>query len=175
MFPFAPPPGQFLGDRPTAEAPDGPLSDDDRAGIRSLYPDPNDTINAGAIAGRVLPANSFALALMPPPSAGSFVTGIFGAQVVAVDENSGAVIAATVGGWSCDAASQQLEFDGSYQIQRLPLKRTYKVYAEPIGGLVSPADFSDVFSDLCSQNAASPCNTPVANANFNPRTRPASP
>jgi Matrixin len=34
MFPYAPPPGQFLGDRPTAQAPDGPLSDDDRAGIR---------------------------------------------------------------------------------------------------------------------------------------------
>jgi hypothetical protein len=31
MFPFAPPPGQFLGDRPKALAPDGPLADDDRA------------------------------------------------------------------------------------------------------------------------------------------------
>jgi hypothetical protein len=103
------------------------------------------------------------------------VTGIFGAQVVAVDANSGGVIAATVGGWSCNAASQQMQFDGSYQIQRLPLNRAYKVYAEPIGGLVSPADFSDVFSDLCSQNAASPCASPAANANFNPRTKPASP
>lgn len=52
MFPFAPPPGQFLGERPTAQAPDGPLSDDDRAGIRWLYPDPNDTVNIGAIEGR---------------------------------------------------------------------------------------------------------------------------
>jgi hypothetical protein len=65
MFPFAPPPGQFLGDRPTAEAPDGPLSDDDRAGIRSLYPDSNDKVNAGTISGRVLPANPFALATIP--------------------------------------------------------------------------------------------------------------
>jgi hypothetical protein len=41
MFPFAPPPGQFIGDRPTAAIPDGPLADDDRIGARFLYPDPN--------------------------------------------------------------------------------------------------------------------------------------
>ena len=67
MFPFAPPPGQFLGDRPTAQAPDGPLSDDDRAGIRSLYPDPTDSVNIGTISGRILPANPFALANIPSP------------------------------------------------------------------------------------------------------------
>ena len=65
MFPYAPPPGQFLGDRPTAQAPDGPLSDDDRAGIRSLYPDPGDSVNIGTISGRILPANPFALANTP--------------------------------------------------------------------------------------------------------------
>ncbi len=32
MFPFAPPPGQFTGARPTAQSPDAPLSDDDRTG-----------------------------------------------------------------------------------------------------------------------------------------------
>ena len=105
MFPFAPPPGQFLGSRPTVEAPDGPLSDDDRTGIRVLYPDPNDTVNVGAIRGRVLPANPFALAAIPAPSSGGSVTGIFGAHVVAVDTDTGAVIAGTLGGWSCDASS----------------------------------------------------------------------
>ncbi|MGA8365886.1 MAG: matrixin family metalloprotease, partial [Candidatus Acidiferrales bacterium] len=68
MWPYAPPPGQFLGQRPTAQAPDGPLVDDDRAGIRMLYPDPNDTVNIGAIRGQVLPANPFALATIPAPS-----------------------------------------------------------------------------------------------------------
>ena len=68
MFPYAPPPGQFLGDRPTAEEPDGPLSDDDRTGIRMLYPDPSDSIDIGAIRGRVLPANPFALATLAEPS-----------------------------------------------------------------------------------------------------------
>ena len=114
MFPFAPPPGQFLGDRPTAQAPDGPLSDDDRTGIRFLYPDPNDTVNIGAIRGRVLPANPFALANLPAPSPGASVTGIFGAQVVALDTGTGSVIAGTIGGWSCDPSNPPSRFDGCF-------------------------------------------------------------
>ncbi len=106
MFPYAPPPGQFLGDRPTAQAPDGPLSDDNRAGIRSLYPDPADAVNIGTISGQILPANRFALANIPAPATGSFVTGTFGAHVVAIDADTGSVIAATLSGWSCSAASQ---------------------------------------------------------------------
>jgi Matrixin len=98
MFPYAPPPGQFLGTRPTAQAPDGPLSDDDRTGIRALYPDPNDETHNGAIRGRIVPANPFALAALPATSAGRFVTGIVGARVVAVDSDTGSVIAATLGG-----------------------------------------------------------------------------
>jgi Matrixin len=39
MFPFAPPPGQFLGERPDGSVPDGPLADDDRTGFRAQYPD----------------------------------------------------------------------------------------------------------------------------------------
>lgn len=105
MFPFAPSPGQFLGTRPTASAPDGPLADDDRTGIRMLYPDPGDTTNVGSIRGRVLPANPFALATFPQPSPGRAVTGIFGAHVVAVDAATGSVIAGTIAGWSCSAPS----------------------------------------------------------------------
>ena len=71
MFPFAPPPGQFLGFRPTGSVPDGPLADDDRTGIRAQYPDPNDTLNVGAIRGRIVPANPFALAQFAAPSPGS--------------------------------------------------------------------------------------------------------
>jgi hypothetical protein len=175
MFPFSPPPGQFLGNRPTPQAPDGPLADDDRAGIRSLYPDPFDTTNVGSISGRILPANPFALANIPAPSTGTSVTGIFGAHVVALDSDSGAVIAGTLGGWSCNAASQQLQFDGSYQIQRLPLNHNYQIYAEPIEGLVMPANFSDALADLCSRSLPSPCTTPAVYTNFNVRTRPASP
>jgi hypothetical protein len=175
MFPFAPPPGQFLGDRPTAQAPDGPLSDDDRAGIRLLYPDPNDAVNVGAIRGRVLPANPFALAEIPAPSPGAVVTGIFGAHVVALDADTGAVIAGTLGGWSCDVLNSSLQFDGSFDIERLPVGHNYTIYAEPLVGLATPGDFSDALIDLCSSSAASECTTPAADTNFNPRTRPAAP
>ncbi len=63
--------------------------------------------------------------------------------MVAVDADTGSVIAATLGGWSCNAANQKLQFDGSYEIQRLPLNHNYKIYAEPLEGLVTPANLSD--------------------------------
>src|SRR5258708_31212165 len=80
--------------RPHAAQQEGPLADDDRTGLRVLYPDLTDLAHAGSIAGRVLPANPFSLPVSPPG-----VTGIFGAQVVAVDQASGAVIGGTIGGW----------------------------------------------------------------------------
>jgi hypothetical protein len=175
MFPFAPPPGEFLGARPSSTVPDGPLADDDRTGIRSLYPDPADTLNVGAIRGRILPANPFALATLPPPSPGSFVTGVFASHVVAVDAGTGAVIAGTLGGWSCNAASPPAQFDGSYDIERLPVGHSYRVYTEPLEGLVAPADFSEALGDLCPAGGSPACTTPATNTNFNPRTRPASP
>jgi hypothetical protein len=175
MFPFAPPPGQFLGARPTAQAPDGPLADDDRAGIRLLYPDPDDTVNVGAIRGHVLPANPFALAAFPAPSAGAAVTGIFGAHVVAVDADTGAVIAGTLGGWSCNSATSSLRFDGSFDIERLPVEHSYMIYAEPLVGLATPGDFSDALNDLCGSGGEAECATPAVDTNFNPRMRPADP
>ena len=56
MFPIAPPQGQITGTRPTNQSPDAPLSDDDRTGLRVLYPDPTDSVHIGAISGHVLPA-----------------------------------------------------------------------------------------------------------------------
>ena len=175
MFPFAPPPGQFLGDRPTAQAPDGPLSDDDRTGIRMLYPDPNDTVNIGGISGRVIPANPFALATLAAPSPGSFVTGIFGAHVVAVDSDTGAVIAGTLGGWTCDTSTSSLQFDGSFDIERLPVGHNYLIYAEPLVGLAQPADFSIGLGDICASSTTTVCTTPSVDTNFNPRILPAGP
>jgi len=175
MFPFAPPPGQFLGSRPTAQAPDGPLSDDDRTGIRLLYPDPNDVVDIGTIRGRVLPANTFALAAIPTPYPGGSVTGIFGAHVVAMDAGTGAVIAGTLGGWSCDLSNSVLRFDGSFDIERLPVGRNYIIYAEPLVGLATPGDFSDALNDLCASGFPMACTTPAVNTNFNPRIRPSVP
>ena len=175
MFPYAPPPGQFLGARPTAEVPDGPLSDDDRTGIRVLYPDPNDTTNVGAISGQILPANPFSLATIPSPSLGATVTGIVGAHVVALDADTGAVVAGTLGGWSCNAASPPTQFDGAFDLERLPLGRNYNLYAEPLSGLALPADFIDALGDLCSMDVTPACATPAVNATFNGRVLPASP
>src|SRR5579863_220204 len=172
MFPYAPPPGQFLGDRPTAQTPDGPLSDDDRTAIRALYPDPNDSLDAGSIRGRILPANPFALAAIPPTSAGRFVTGVVGASVVAVDADSGSVVAGTLSGWTCNASNPPLQFDGSFDIERLPLGHNYVLYAEPLDGLVTPADLGDALDTLCPQNGPAACTLPPVSTNFNPRQLP---
>ena len=175
MFPFAPPPGQFIGDRPTSQAPDGPLADDDRTGARFLYPDPHDTMNVGSLLGRVIPANLFSLATFAPTSPGFSVTGIVGAQVVAVDANTGAVFAATLAGWSCDASNPPTRFDGSFNLERLPINHSYNIYAEPLIGLALPADFSFVLAGLCSSSVAPSCVTPGTNTNFNIRLLSSSP
>ncbi len=171
MFPFAPSPGTFFGDRPTASAPDAPLADDDRAGLHSLYPDPADTVDVGFISGRILPANPFALADFPATSPGEYVTGIFGAQVVAVDAATGSVVSATLGGWTCDAANPP-QFDGSYTLGPLPIGHSYIVYAEPFVGLVQPADMAGAAAGACGTGASPPCTVPAINTNFAPRLRP---
>lgn len=173
MFPFAPPPGQFIGDRPTAQSPDGALADDDRTGARFLYPDPTDSVNIGSLRGRVIPANPFSLATLASPSPGSSVTGIVGAQVVAVDADTGSVIAGTLAGWSCSAANPPTQFDGSFDLERLPLNHSYNLYAEPLVGLALPADFSFVLAGLCSDAIAPTCATPPVSTNFNIRILPA--
>jgi len=178
MFPFAPPKGQFLGDRPTPTAPDGPLSDDDRTGLRVLYPDPNDTVHVGTISGRILPANPFALATLPPPSAGQSVTGIFGTHVVVVDADTGAVIGATLGGWSCSNPGPA-QFDGSYIIERLPLGHNYKVYVEPFIGGAGAKDVANATLDLCRNGSTDTgwppqfaCTTPAVDTNLTTKVRP---
>ncbi len=173
MFPCAPPPGQFLGTRPTAQLPDGPLSDDDRSGIRALYPDPQDTVNVGAIRGRVLPANPFSLVEFPSPPSGTSVTGVFGAHVVVLDSDTGAIVAGTLSGWSCNASGTAPQFDRSYDIERLPVDHNYTVYTELLDGLALPADFSNTLNDICG--GGSPCTTPTVDTTFNPLVLPASP
>jgi Matrixin len=177
MFPFAPPPGQFAGTRPGSQSPDAALSDDDRTGLRVLYPDPNDATHAGKIQGRVLPASPLALPLSPPG-----VTGIFPAQVVAVDNATGAVAAATMGGWSCSNPGPA-QFDGSYTFERLPVgaSQSYQVYAEPLDGPVTPGDVIYNPTGLCRNSATDPgwptqfaCTLPPLAAPFSARVRPGS-
>jgi hypothetical protein len=172
MYPYAPAPGTFNGTRPTQLQPGAPLGDDDRTGLRILYPDPADVANVGIISGRILPANPLSLPLSPPG-----VTGIFGAHVVAVDQSSGAVIAATIAGWSC-ASLGPAQFDGTYQLDHLPINHSYTVYAEPLDGVVSPAQISPAMATLCrnpTTDAGWPplqaCVVPAANTSFTTRFR----
>ena len=85
MFPFAPTVGTFSGIRPSQGQPDAPLGEDDRTGLRVLYPDPSDTLHVGAIRGHILNANPLSL-----PASPRGVTGVFGSHVVAVDAATGA-------------------------------------------------------------------------------------
>jgi hypothetical protein len=81
------------------------------------------------------------------------VTGVFGSHVVAVDAGSGAVVGATVGGWSCSAPGPA-QFDGSYAIERLATAASYQVYAEPLNGAVDPTQISDGTTSLWCSNAS---------------------
>jgi hypothetical protein len=175
MFPFAPPPGQFTGVRPGTQSPDAPLSDDDRTGLRVLYPDPSDTIHVGTIRGHVLPANPLVLPVSPPG-----VTGIFPAQVVAVDNATGAVAATMIAGWSCSDPGPA-QFDGSFAFERLPVgaAQSYQIYAEPLDGPVTLGNVIYSSTGLCRNSASDPgwpaqsgCTVPPSAAPFSARVRP---
>jgi hypothetical protein len=174
MFPFVPAPGTFDGPRPTSQAPDAPLSDDDRTGLRVLYPDATDTTHLGTISGRILPANPLSLTGLPG------VTGIFAAQVVAVDNATGAIIAATHAGWSCKNAGPPV-FDGSYILQKLAVGVTqnYQIYVEPFTGPENSSDIAGTLVNLCRNGfsdanwpAQFSCTVPAVNTNFTARIRP---
>lgn len=169
MYPFAPPPGQFTGARPTAQTPDAPLSDDDRTGLRVLYPSAADTVHVGTISGRVLPANPLMLAGSP-----SNVTGIYGAQVVALDSASGDVVAAAFAGWSCSDPGPA-QFDGSYRLEHLLVgtSQGYQVYAEPFDGAVPLTSVINSSTTICRNSTTDPgwpsqyaCTIPPATVPF---------
>lgn len=175
MFPFAPPPGQITGTRPTADSPDAPLSDDDRTGLRILYPDPSDAVHIGSISGRVLPANPFALPISP-----AGVTGVFPAQVVALDSATGTVAAAVMAGWSCGDPGPA-QFDGTYSLQRLTVgqSQSYEIYAEPLDGPVVLGNVIYNLTSLCRNSGTDPgwpsqfaCTVPSSSPPFSARIRP---
>jgi hypothetical protein len=151
MFPFVSAPGTFLGTRPDAQSPDAPLSADDRTAVRVLYHDPSDNQYIGSISGHILPANPLALSGQP---AGT--TGIFAAQVVALDAASGAVLGAALSGWSCSDPGPPV-FDGSYKVEGLPVGSTqaYELYVEPLDGPVTPADALEQ-TTLCRNTLTDP-------------------
>jgi hypothetical protein len=172
MFPFAPTPGQWTGTRPTAQSPDAMLSDDDRTGLRVLYPNSSDSVHVGTIIGRILPANPAML-----PASPSGVTGIFPAQVVAVDNATGAIAAAVFAGWSCTGTGPA-QFDGTFSLERMTVgtSQNYQIYAEPLDG---PVNFGNVIynlTSLCRNSTSDPgwpaqfaCTVPASTVPFSAR------
>jgi hypothetical protein len=57
-----------------------------------------------------------------------------GAHLVAVDAETDSAIAETLGGWSCDAANPPKQFNGSFDLERLPAGHSYNLYAERLLG-----------------------------------------
>jgi hypothetical protein len=174
MFPFAAAPGTFTGLRPTTQQPDAPLADDDRAGLRTLYPDAGDTQYIGSIEGQIFPASPLSLPISPPS-----VTGVFGSHVVALDMASGAVMGAALGGWSCQSPGPT-QFDGTYLINHLPIGHSYLVYVEPLDGAVPPSSVAPALTTLCRNSTTDPgwptaqaCVVPAVNTQFTTRMLPA--
>jgi hypothetical protein len=174
MFPFVPPPGAFHAPRPTLQTPDAPLSDDDRTGLRVLYPDATDTTHIGTISGRILPANPLSLAGVPG------VSGIFAGQVVAIDNATGAVVAAAQAGWSCSSSGPPV-FDGSYALRKLPvgISQSYQIYVEPFTGPEDSSDVAGTLARLCRNGFTDAnwptqfsCTVPAVTTNFTVRIRP---
>jgi hypothetical protein len=85
------------------------------------------------------------------------------------------LVAFMLGGWSCDAANPPTQFDGSFDLERLPVGHRYNLYAEPLVGLALPGDFNNVIAGLCSNRVAPTCTAPPVNTNFNVRVLPAVP
>jgi hypothetical protein len=136
-------------------------------GLRVLYPDPSDTVYVGSIRDTSFRAAS-------PPG----VTGVFRAHVVAVDATSGSLTAGSMGGWSC-AAPGPVQFDGNYEVDRLPVGRSYKVYPEPLDGAVAPPEVSNAPVTPCRNATTDPgwpplqgCIVPSVDTAFTTRTRP---
>lgn len=171
MYPYAPLPGTFSGERPSPNALDAPLADDDRTGLRILYHSATDAQFVGSISGRVLPANPLSLPASPPG-----VSGVFGAHVVAADALTGEVVAGTMGGWSCQAPGPA-RFDGSYEIDALPVNRSYKIYAESLNGAVNPSQIAPAITTLCRNSTTDAgwpplqaCVVPPVDTQFSTRT-----
>src|SRR5437879_9632889 len=92
----------------------------------------------------MLPARSLSL---PVASAG--VAGLFAAHVVAMDADTGEVVAGVLGGWSCSGAGPA-QFDGAFHFAHLSVGagRSYKIYAEPLSGTVDPSQVTSATGTL---------------------------
>jgi hypothetical protein len=134
-----------------------------------------DSAHIGTISGRVLPANPLALPISP-----AGVTGIFPAQVVALDDATGTVTAAVLAGWNCNNPGPA-QFDGTFSLQRLLVgaSQSYQIYVEPLDGPVVLGNVIYNLTSLCRNASTDPgwpaghaCTVPASAAPFSARVRP---
>ena len=95
-----------------------------------------------------------------------------------MDAASGAVVGATLSGWSCTARGPA-QFDGTYEIAGLSVGRSYTAYAEALNGAVDPSQFDNAIVSLCRNAVTDPgwpplqgCVVPAINTSFTTRSRP---
>jgi len=102
------------------------LSDDDKAGIYSTYP--NGNVNKGSLSGTII--------------GGKNLVSVFGAHVQAISVKTGNVMGAAIS-----------ELDGKFKIDGLPRDDQYLIYTSPIKRLGIPANYANVRSDFCGDSA----------------------
>src|SRR5262249_12096363 len=99
---------------------------------------------------------------------------------VAVDNATGTVAAAIIGGWSCSGPGPT-QFDGSYSLNHLAVgpSRSYQIYAEPLRGAVTLGDILFTSTEICRNSLGDPgwptefaCTIPVPAPPFSARVRP---
>jgi hypothetical protein len=86
--------------------------------------------------------------------------------------NTGSIVTATLGGWSCDPSHPPARFDGSSSIGPLPVGCSYHIYVEPSVGTVPPNDITGGLVTLCGSPAAPARTVPAVNTNFSAGARP---
>jgi len=101
------------------------ISNDDKAGIYSLYP--NGNVNVGALTGTIV--------------GGKNLTPVFGAHVQAISVKSGKVVASTIS-----------EGNGRFRIDGLPQSDQYLIYTSPIKQIGLPTNYANVRSDFCESS-----------------------
>jgi hypothetical protein len=91
-----------------------------------------------------------------------------------VNNSTGTVEAAVLGGWSCSGAGPT-QFDGTYSLQRLLVgaSQSYQIYAEPLDGPVVLGNVIYNLTSLCRNPQTDPewpvqyaCTVPPSAAPF---------
>jgi len=167
MFPFAPAPGTFAGQRPTTQQPDARWRTDDRTGLPSLYHDPNDTLYVGSIQGHIIPANPIRCHRRRRESP-EYSPHTSWPLMRRAARSSQAP-------WAAGAARRPpgANSTATYEIDQLPVGQSYKIYAEPLDGAVAPSDVSNALVSSAANShgsrlaAAAGCVVPPANTTFN--------